>query len=60
MHLIESLGIRRICRLMEKYAYPQYLDACSVIIQRLFNALAKMNREKEMKPDPEICEGMLN
>ncbi|EJD75017.1 UNC-45 protein [Loa loa] len=56
MHLVENLGIRRICRLMEKCAYPQYFDACSIIIQRLFNALAKMNQEKEIKPDPEICE----
>ncbi|VBB27322.1 unnamed protein product [Acanthocheilonema viteae] len=56
MHLVESLGMRQICRLMEKCAYSQYLDACGIIIQRLFNALAKMNREKEIKPDPEICE----
>uniref|UniRef100_A0A915Q3F6 Protein unc-45 homolog B n=1 Tax=Setaria digitata TaxID=48799 RepID=A0A915Q3F6_9BILA len=56
MYLVESLGIRRICRLMEKCPYSQYLDACSVIIQRLFNALAKMNQKKEIKPDPEICE----
>lgn len=54
---MESLGVRRICRLMEKYPYPQYLDACGTIIQRLFNALAKMNQEKVIKPDPEICEG---
>ncbi|KAM3728902.1 Protein unc-45 [Dirofilaria immitis] len=56
MYLVENLGMRRICRLMEKCAYPEYIDACDVIIQRIFNALAKMNREKEMKPDPEICE----
>ncbi|VDM10517.1 unnamed protein product [Wuchereria bancrofti] len=56
MFLVENLEIRRICRLMEKCVYPHYLDACSIIIQRLFNALAKMNQEKEIKPDPEICE----
>uniref|UniRef100_A0A158Q8D0 Protein unc-45 homolog B n=1 Tax=Elaeophora elaphi TaxID=1147741 RepID=A0A158Q8D0_9BILA len=56
VHLMESLGMRRICRLMGKCAYSQYHDACGVIIQRLFNALAKMNHEKEIKPDPEICE----
>ncbi|VDO41133.1 unnamed protein product [Onchocerca flexuosa] len=56
MYLMENLGMRRICRLMEKYAYPEYIDACGMIIQRLFNALARMNREKEIKPDPEICE----
>ncbi|VDO33014.1 unnamed protein product [Brugia timori] len=54
--LVGNLGIRRICRLMEKCVYPHYLDACGIIIQRLFNALAKMNQEKEIKPDPEICE----
>lgn len=59
MYLMESLGVRRICRLMEKYAYLEYIDACGIIIQRLFNALARMNREKEIKPDPEICEGKL-
>lgn len=57
IYLVKNLEMRRICRLMEKCAYPQYLDACGIIIQRLFNALAKMNLEKEMKPDPEICEG---
>lgn len=59
MHLMENLGIHRICRLMEKCAYPQYLDACAIIVQRLFNALAKLNHQKEMKPDPEVCEGKL-
>lgn len=60
MTLVECLGMRQLCRLMEKRTFSQYLDACGIIIQRLFNALAKMDQRNDIKPDPEVCEGYLN
>lgn len=33
-----------------------YIDACQILVERLFNALAAMDRSKKIKPDPEIAE----
>ncbi|VDN01183.1 unnamed protein product [Thelazia callipaeda] len=56
MYFVENMGMRQICRLMEKQVFPLYVDTCGAVIQRLFNALANMDRAKEKKPDPEACE----
>lgn len=49
-------SVRFVCRLMCKKAEKEYVDAAGLIVQRVFNAMAKMDRLKEMKPDPEVAE----
>ncbi|KAK0423976.1 hypothetical protein QR680_008441 [Steinernema hermaphroditum] len=56
LQLIEILGIPKITRLMSSRDNEQYLDAAGVVIQRLFNGLSRMDRTKEIKPDPEWSE----
>lgn len=34
----------------------EYIDAASVVIQRMFNALAAMDRSKNIKPDPQVTD----
>jgi hypothetical protein len=57
MKFMQLIGIPEICRLLCARPWQQYLDASGLIVQRLFNALAKMNRTKEIKPDPDVAEG---
>lgn len=52
-------SVRFICRLMCLRAENAFVDAAGLIVQRAFNAMAKMDRQKEMKPDPEVAEGKL-
>ncbi|EGT47902.1 hypothetical protein CAEBREN_14621 [Caenorhabditis brenneri] len=51
-----SKSVRFVCRLMCKRDGKDYVDAAGLLIQRVFNAMAKMDRQKEMKPDPEVAE----
>ena len=50
-------SVRFICRLMCLKSESTFVDAAGLIVQRAFNAMAKMDRQKEMKPDPEVAEG---
>ncbi|CAI4222179.1 unnamed protein product [Auanema sp. JU1783] len=52
----ERASVRYICRLICLRDSKEFVDAAGLIVQRLFNALAKMDRTKEMKPDPEVAE----
>ncbi|CAD6190352.1 unnamed protein product [Caenorhabditis auriculariae] len=57
MHDADGIkSVRFVCRLMTKRTDKEFVDAAGLIIQRTFNALAKMDRQKEMKPDPEVAE----
>ncbi|CAO4368105.1 unnamed protein product [Caenorhabditis nigoni] len=47
---------RFVCRLMCKRDNKEYVDSAGILVQRVFNAMAKMDRQKEMKPDPEVAE----
>uniref|UniRef100_A0A8R1E4Q9 TPR_REGION domain-containing protein n=1 Tax=Caenorhabditis japonica TaxID=281687 RepID=A0A8R1E4Q9_CAEJA len=49
-------SVRFVCRLMCKRTAKEYVDSAGILVQRTFNALAKMDRQKEMKPDPEVAE----
>ncbi|XGW05824.1 hypothetical protein V3C99_016297 [Haemonchus contortus] len=57
MHDDDGLrSARRVCRLMCARDAKEYVDAAGLIIQRIFNALVKMDRAKDIKPDPEVAE----
>uniref|UniRef100_A0A0N5AQ81 Protein unc-45 homolog B n=1 Tax=Syphacia muris TaxID=451379 RepID=A0A0N5AQ81_9BILA len=56
MFVVKKLGMPQITRLLCLRNTATFVDACSVVIQRVFNAIAKMDRQKEVKPDPEVCE----
>ncbi|CAI2349049.1 unnamed protein product [Caenorhabditis sp. 36 PRJEB53466] len=57
MHDADGIkSVRFVCRFMCKRSYKDFVDAAGIIVQRVFNALAKMDRQKEMKPDPEVAE----
>lgn len=59
MHDSDGLrSARRVCRLMCARDAKEYVDAAGLIVQRIFNALVKMDRSKEIKPDPEVAEGI--
>ncbi|KJH40865.1 tetratricopeptide repeat protein [Dictyocaulus viviparus] len=47
---------RRVCRIMCSRDSKDYVDAAGLLVQREFNALAKMDRGKDIKPDPEVAE----
>ncbi|CAI5445814.1 unnamed protein product [Caenorhabditis angaria] len=49
-------SVRIVCRLMCRRNQKEFVDAAGLIVQRVFNAMAKMDRQKEMKPDPEVAE----
>lgn len=49
-------SVRFVCRLMCKKSTKDFVDATGILVQRVFNAMAKMDRQKEMKPDPEVAE----
>lgn len=58
MHDLDGLrSVRRVCRLMCGKDAKEYVDASGLIMQRMFNALVKMDRSKDIKPDPEVAEG---
>ncbi|MFH4983925.1 hypothetical protein AB6A40_010634 [Gnathostoma spinigerum] len=56
LSLVDKIGFPKITRLLIARSNVQFLDACSIILQRIFNALAKMDRTKDIKPDPEVSE----
>lgn len=57
MHDLDGLrSVRRVCRLMCGKDAKEYVDASGLIMQRMFNALVKMDRSKDIKPDPEVAE----
>ncbi|KAK5975120.1 Protein unc-45 B [Trichostrongylus colubriformis] len=57
MHDDDGLrSVRRVCRIMCARDAKEYVDAAGLILQRIFNALVKMDRTKEIKPDPEVAE----
>ncbi|KAK6741990.1 hypothetical protein RB195_009704 [Necator americanus] len=57
MHDNDGLrSARYVCRLMCVRDAKEYVDAAGLIVQRIFNALVKMDRTKEVKPDPEVAE----
>ncbi|XGW02376.1 hypothetical protein V3C99_014424 [Haemonchus contortus] len=47
---------RRVCRLMCARDAKEYVDVAGLIIQRVFNALVKMDRTNDIKPDPKVAE----
>ncbi|XGW02377.1 hypothetical protein V3C99_014424 [Haemonchus contortus] len=47
---------RRICRLMCARDAREYVDVAGLIIQRIFNALVRMDRTNDIKPDPKVAE----
>ena len=57
MVLVDFLSIPVIARLMAiRPSNQRFVDVGIAIIQRVFNALAAMDRSKEIKPDPEVAE----
>ena len=58
MKLYAKLGAAQFTRLLTLQDSTTFVEACCGIQQRLFNAIAKMDRQKEIKPDPEICESL--
>ncbi|VDO40269.1 unnamed protein product [Haemonchus placei] len=47
---------RRVCRLMCARDAKEYVNVAGSIIQRIFNALVKMDRANDIKPDPKVAE----
>ncbi|VDM43851.1 unnamed protein product [Toxocara canis] len=56
MLLVDKLGMPKLTRILTLRDDKQFVDASGVVLQRVFNALAKMDRQKEVKPDPEVAE----
>jgi len=57
MVMIDFLSIPVISRLLAiRPSSKSVIDSSFTIIQRVFNALAAMDRSKEIKPDPEVAE----
>jgi len=56
MQIIEQLTVPKLARLPALRKLAPNVEAASTIIQRAFNALSGMDRAKEIKPDPELCE----
>uniref|UniRef100_A0AC34R7E1 UNC-45/Cro1/She4 central domain-containing protein n=1 Tax=Panagrolaimus sp. JU765 TaxID=591449 RepID=A0AC34R7E1_9BILA len=57
MVMVDFLSIPDIARLLAiRPSSKPMIDAAFTIIQRIFNALAAMDRSKEIKPDPEVAE----
>ncbi|CAB3403390.1 unnamed protein product [Caenorhabditis bovis] len=57
MHDADGLrSVRIVVRLMCRRSAKEFIDAAGLIVQRVFNAMVKMDRQKEMKPDPEVAE----
>uniref|UniRef100_A0A7E4W9Q9 UNC45-central domain-containing protein n=1 Tax=Panagrellus redivivus TaxID=6233 RepID=A0A7E4W9Q9_PANRE len=55
--LVDFLSIPVITRLMTiRPNVKELIDVGFTIVQRVFNALAAMDRSKEIKPDPEVAE----
>ncbi|CAJ0571281.1 unnamed protein product, partial [Mesorhabditis spiculigera] len=52
----EMKSVRFVCRIMCARPVEEFVDAAGLLVQRVFNAMVKMDRQKEMKPDPEIAE----
>ncbi|GMR33986.1 hypothetical protein PMAYCL1PPCAC_04181 [Pristionchus mayeri] len=49
-------SVQAAVRLMCARPAKEYVDAISLVIQRFFNATCRMDRSKEIKPDPEVAE----
>lgn len=45
-----------LARILAIRQSQKFVDAAQIVIQRVFNALAAMDRSKEIKPDPEIAD----
>ncbi|CAJ0956400.1 unnamed protein product, partial [Mesorhabditis belari] len=57
MHDKEEIkSVRFVCRIMCARPVVEFVDSAGLIVQRVFNAMVKMDRQKEMKPDPEVAE----
>jgi hypothetical protein len=57
MALVEMQGMPALTRLLCRRDWPAFRDAAGFLIQKVFNALANMDRSKEIKPDPDVAEG---
>ncbi|GMT34769.1 hypothetical protein PFISCL1PPCAC_26066, partial [Pristionchus fissidentatus] len=49
-------SVQAIVRLLCARPTKEFVDATGLIVQRLFNATTRMDRQKEIKPDPEWAE----
>ncbi|KAI6191741.1 Protein unc-45-like protein B [Aphelenchoides bicaudatus] len=54
--LIDLIGIPLLARIPAIRQTKPFVDASQIVIQRVFNALAAMDRSKDIKPDPEVAE----
>jgi hypothetical protein len=54
--LIDLIGIPLLARIPAIRQTKEFVDASQIVIQRVFNGLAAMDRLKEIKPDPQIAE----
>lgn len=55
--MIELISIPLLARIPAiRQQSKTFIDAAQIVIQRVFNGLAAMDRTKEIKPDPEIAE----
>jgi uncharacterized protein (DUF849 family) len=54
--LIELIGLPLLARIPAIRQTKPFVDATQIVIQRVFNALAAMDRSKDIKPDPEVAE----
>ncbi|KAH7728119.1 UNC-4 protein5 protein [Aphelenchoides avenae] len=55
-NLPDRNGCPIVARLTALRPSQEYIDAASVVIQRMFNALAAMDRSKNIKPDPQVAD----
>uniref|UniRef100_A0A1I7RKR3 TPR_REGION domain-containing protein n=2 Tax=Bursaphelenchus xylophilus TaxID=6326 RepID=A0A1I7RKR3_BURXY len=56
MKLIELVPIPVLTRIAAFRDSKEFVDSAQILIERLFSALAAMDRSKNIKPDPEIAE----
>ncbi|KAI6209433.1 Protein unc-45-like protein B [Aphelenchoides besseyi] len=56
LKLIELISIPQLARIPALRSSRQFVDSTQILIERVFNALAAMNRLKDIKPDPEVVE----
>jgi hypothetical protein len=60
MRMFEALGAPKIVATINTRSaqIAESCDAAMTFVQRFFNALARMDRQKEVKPDAEWAEGL--
>lgn len=54
--MIDLIGVPLLARILAIRQTKDFVNAAQIVIQRVFNGLAAMDRSKAIKADPEIAE----